>query len=183
MEKIHHADALVVVQLTPQDRPACRANLLSGRRGIEKVVNRLEPPGAQIGKDLLHAAFGFAEKNRIGVGLGFFGVQHGGDATKDDRYAPAPVFIGDRPAALDLTGEHHGNADKITRIVECEWFDVFVNELHIHVCGQSGGEYHRTMRGQVKLGLPGQLGPLGIDKAKPHAQLLRAIADATAGLG
>jgi hypothetical protein len=94
VEEIHHAHAFVVVEFALEDRPPGRADYLDRRRAVEKVVGRAQLARAQVGEDLLHAALGLAEEHGIGVGLGFFRVQHGGDAAEDDgtprrRYSSA----------------------------------------------------------------------------------------------
>src|ERR1017187_746699 len=102
--------------------------------------------------------------------LGFFRMQHGRDAAEDDLYPASSVLVGDGPAALDLAGKHHGDADEVDRTVEVDAFDVLVDEFYIHIRRKRGGENHRTVRRQVEFGLPGQLGPLGIDEAKLHVR-------------
>jgi len=99
---------------------------------------------------------------------GLLGMQHGGDAAEDHLDAPGPVGVGDFPAASDLDRQHHGNAHQVHRVVEIDGLQVFVDEVHFDVCGQAGGEDHRAVGGQVKLGLLMQLGPAGVDDAEFH---------------
>ena len=119
-------------------------------------------------EDGLHPAFRFAEEDGIGVPHRFVGMEHGRDTAKDDLNPPFPVPVGNLPAPLDLTGQHHGDADQIGRCVEVDPLDIFIRKINIHIIGQCCGKDDRSMRRQVKLRLPVQLLPFRVDQFKFH---------------
>ena len=135
---------------------------------IEEIVAGLQPAVAEIGEDLLHPALGLAKEDRVGVGHGLLGMEHGGDAAEDHLDALFPVDIGDLPAPFHLHGQHHRDADEIDRVVEIDGFKVLVDEVDIDIVGQGGGKDHRAVRRQVEFGLPGQFRPSGIDQFEFH---------------
>jgi len=79
-----------------------------------------------------------------------------------------PVEISNLPAPLHLHGQHHGDPDHIDRLIKINGLQIFIHKINIDIIGQGGGKDNRPMRRQVKLGLPVQLGPLGIDELKFH---------------
>ncbi len=168
MDQVHHLDAAVVVEIALQDRAARRAHDLDRGPVVEKVVDRLERPVAEIRYHGLHAAFGLAQEDGVRVRHGLLGVQHGGDPAEDDLDAPAAEGVGDPPGALDLNGQHHRDADEVRGLVEVERLDVFVDEDDLDLRRQGGGEHDRPVGRQVELGLPVELGPLGVDQQEFH---------------
>ena len=169
MNQIDHLDAAVVVHLSFEDAAPCRSHVFNRREVLHVVVNFLQLARLEIGKDLLHAAFGFAQKHRVGVLGAFLSVQHDGDAPADDGNPPGAKRIRDFPAALHLRGQHHRDADKIGIRAEVHRLDIFIDKRHLRVGRQSGCHHHRPVRRKNEPRLAVQLFPFRIDQQKFHA--------------
>jgi hypothetical protein len=168
VHQVHHLDAAIVVQFPVEDITACIAHRCHRRWIVQVIIRFSQSAGLQVLQQLLHAPFGLSQKNGIGVGGGFVGVQHGGDPAEDYRDPSGSKAIGNCPPPFDLGGQHHGDSHHIGVGIEIDGFQVLVDKGYVHIVGQSGRKNHRAVGGEMKFGLIAEFGPTGVDQGELH---------------
>ena len=107
MEQIDHLHTLMVIQLTLIEVAATGAYTLDGRHLAHIVIHFLKFATDEVLHHSFHAAFALAKEQTVYVVHHLLGMQHRGDATGHHQFAALMVFVGNLPATLHLSGEHH----------------------------------------------------------------------------
>ena len=100
---------------------------------------------------------------------GFVLVQRHGQAAQDDGAAAGAQFVGEREAARELAGEHHGDADDVGVALEVYGPDVLVGHGDVDAVREAGRGLDGTERREIEPGLMRELRPGRVDEMDVHA--------------